>query len=340
MLHMLIDTCVWLDLAKDHRQQPILTCLEALVEQEQVALIVPQTVVDEFARNKDRIVREGSQSLSALFRRVKDAVDRFGAVETKAAVVSGLDDVNHRIATLGEVSLETANRIEALFALAEIIPASDAVKVRASERAILGRAPFHRQKNAINDAILIEQYADACDALISPERTAFVTHNTRDFSDPVGDSRHPHPDLVDLFGKGSVYATNLAEILGEFAPEALEEVRFELEWSMDSRRLPEIVEAIDRHFDLVWYNRHLGLRNDVECGVITVVPDAEYPKGQYPQELMSRSTWAAALAAAIQVEARWAGELGPWTDFKWGMINGRLSALRWVLGDDWDMLDT
>lgn len=28
------------------------------------------------------------------------------------------------------------------------------------------------------------------------------------------------------------------------------------------------------------------------------------------------------------------------TDFGWGMMNGNLSALRWVLGDDWDMLDT
>jgi hypothetical protein len=27
-------------------------------------------------------------------------------------------------------------------------------------------------------------------------------------------------------------------------------------------------------------------------------------------------------------------------DFGWGMFNGKLSALRWVLGDDWDMLDT
>lgn len=47
------------------------------------------------------------------------------------------------------------------------------------------------------------------------------------------------------------------------------------------------------------------------------------------------------MKAAAKVEKRFGLEnLGPWDDFEWGMLNGKLSALRWVLGDEWDMLYT
>jgi hypothetical protein len=34
-----------------------------------------------------------------------------------------------------------------------------------------------------------------------------------------------------------------------------------------------------------------------------------------------------------------ADTLGPLSEFQWGMICGKFSALRWVLGRDWDDID-
>src|SRR4051812_13362302 len=71
---LLIDTCVWLDLAKDHQQQAILGALEELTRQGEVSLILPRTVVDEFARNKTRIIEESSRRRASLpFSRVPHA---------------------------------------------------------------------------------------------------------------------------------------------------------------------------------------------------------------------------------------------------------------------------
>lgn len=50
------------------------------------------------------------------------------------------------------------------------------------------------------------------------------------------------------------------------------------------------------------------------------------------------------LAAMKRVETKYGGRAALRNyyknDFEWGMMNGKLSALRWVLGSDWDFLDT
>jgi hypothetical protein len=76
MFRMLIDTCVWLDLAKDPKQVPALGVVEEMVKLGIVSLIVPRLVLDEFRRNRGRIARESAKSLSAHFRLVKEAVGK------------------------------------------------------------------------------------------------------------------------------------------------------------------------------------------------------------------------------------------------------------------------
>src|SRR5208282_3414014 len=47
-------------------------------------------------------------------------------------------------------------RIEKMFAATTVIETSDAVKLRAAQRAVEKLAPFHRGKNSMGDAILVE----------------------------------------------------------------------------------------------------------------------------------------------------------------------------------------
>lgn len=105
------------------------------------------------------------------------------------------------------------------------------------------------------------------------------------------------------------------------------------------RKLKIIAEMAGELCEKVWYNRHLALREEIENGEHWLVEDQEARMSG--QDVTIKSIWEGALASARRVEKEYGVEnLGPYDDFEWGMINGKLSALRWVLGDDWDMLDT
>jgi hypothetical protein len=340
--NLLVDTCVWLDLAKDYQQQAILAALEELIRQGDITLLLPRIVVAEFSRNKARIVEESSRSLSSTLKRVKDAVEKFGDPRKRSAVLRELNEVDHRLPTLGEAAVETVGRIDKIFAATPIIETGDAVKLRAAQRAIDKRAPFHRQRNGIDDAILIEVYADAVGAKESPGRFAFVTHNVKDFSHLHANNKLPHPDIAALFSRvKSRYFITLGEALRRVQPEQFADLMIEQEWVQEPRRLSEIVNAIGELIDKVWYNRHQVRREKIESGEIKIVEKKTFPVKDHSCRPIQRDVWEGALKSAAKVERKYGLEdLGPSDDFDWGMLNGKLSALRWVLGDEWDMLDT
>ena len=150
----------------------------------------------------------------------------------------------------------------------------------------------------------------------------------------------PHLDLAGFFSPiKSLYFINLAEALRRVQPALVTDIMLEQSWTQEPRGLTEILEAEDLLFNQVWYNRHWGLRTGVQEGRIR--SSIGHPRPPGARETVQRDVWKGALKSARRVELRYGKKnLGPWDDFEWGMINGKLSALRWVLGDGWDMLDT
>lgn len=345
MFNVLIDTCVWLDMAQDTKQTPLLLVVENMARHKMLRLVVPSVVIDEFKRNRARVAQGSTRSLRSHVAQVKEAIRRIhGSPRRRKALLAQLDDLNHRAPILGGAAETTLTRIEKLFAAATVIEVSDTSKIKAAERAVRKRAPCHHDnKNSVADALVLETYFELVRGGTRGERFAFVSHNRSDFSVPEGNQNLPHPDIADGFSRiRSLYFINLAQCLRRIDPSMVTELVWEQNSDMEPRGLQDLLKAEDLLFHQVWFNRHMNRRWSIEHGKVKIVDQATWEKrGSNNNRYIIDSVWEGAQRAAMSTLRKYGkANLGPWDDFEWGMINGKLSAIRWMLGDEWDMLDT
>jgi hypothetical protein len=343
-VRLFLDTCVWLDLAGSEANEPLLGALETLCRQHVIDVVVPQIVREEFASNKDRIIKESGRSLSGTLKRAKVAMWKYGDPKRRRKAVEVLEDIDHRLNNAIDVTAGAVARIEKIFADSIWCGAPDAAILAASSRALQKKAPFHTGRNSFADAVIIELYGQM--VANGKGRCVFVTHNTKDFSISNGDQRIPHPDLSQYFTRiKSRYFIKLVDALRALRPHQFAEAMYEHEFSMEPRRASEISDAIEELTDRVWYDRHMVGRCKIQTGKTRIIPKKDFGPQHYRDSANSKlvvdEIWAGALKSARRVERKYGkGNLGPYTKFEWGMINGKLSALRWVFGEDWDELYT
>ncbi|WP_164661157.1 PIN domain-containing protein [Tropicibacter sp. Alg240-R139] len=338
---MLIDTSVWLDMAGSYRAAPLVRALHEMCDDAQLEIIVPDIVREEFARNKDRVATQSTKALQShvksLLYALKGHADQDIAKQAQD-VLQGLDFLN----ATQEISI--VDQVQELMDHGENINLETSIfhRAKAANRSLYGEAPCHRDKGSIADAILFEVYDEMRQEPVRAHIAfGFATTNHTDFSDPRGDNRTPHPELAHSFGVRSQYILDIAKFVEEADPGALELGDFELGYSPEFRTFTELTEAENLLLRKVWYNRLMNLRYRVEQGITKVVPEADYSRSPNRSDQILDSVWEGALAEGERTRQEVGIEnLGPWDDFEWGKLNGKLSALRWVLGDDWDMLDT
>lgn len=335
MFYIFLDTCVLLDISTKKNDLPLVSALEELVASEVVTLVIPDLIIIEYERNKEEVANRTAKRLSQEFKQVKAIVNEF-AGENKSETLEVLNDINTRLPLLTDACYNTIHRVEKLIEFSTKVSISERSKIAAVQRGLEKKAPFHISKNSVADAVIIEQFLEfTLSKTDETDSCFFITHNHNDFSSK--DHRKPHPDFDNIFNVENVfYFNNLCSAITHIDEGILAEIEFEYDYTEETRGLRDILDSMDELVDKVWYNRHQNRMWGIEHGKIEIIPEGTE---RYGGDVIHEHILKGAIESAEKVKTKYE-DVGPWDDFEWGMINGKLSALRWVLGDEWDMLDT
>jgi hypothetical protein len=94
-----------------------------------------------------------------------------------------------------------------------------------------------------------------------------------------------------------------------------------------TRSVQSILKAEQEFTDVIWYDRKLVLQQKLRAGTATITP--EIRKGMLQAMRRAERKYGKKKLRSYYKD-----------DFGWGMLSGKLSAIRWVLGERWDVLDT
>ena len=199
VLHLLIDTSTWLDLAKRRDGQRLIRPLQTFVETRQVELLVPQVIVDEFDRRRADAEKTVTTSLTERFKNIRQELVAYADMDYRGEQLKLFDQWAYQVSLSGALTTRNFDDIRLLLEAGRRLEPTAAEDKRVVARGLAKKAPLHRDKNSVADALLAEMYATSVASAGPSDTYAFITSNYQDFYVAHGDRRQPHDDLADMF---------------------------------------------------------------------------------------------------------------------------------------------
>ena len=190
MGYIVIDTCVWLELASKPNLRPLLDALQEFVAPPSHQLVVPASIMTEFRRNRDSCRDSWERSFKSHIQAFKLVYQAIPETQTDLVRVQGLaQEIIQKNRPVLEGSLVVVDKI--LSTAKPWHPGPEDYQ-DACTRCLEIRAPaIQKNRSSVGDCLIWR----AVLALLKQHCVWFCSANTSDFSNPKKKDEL-HPDLA------------------------------------------------------------------------------------------------------------------------------------------------
>jgi len=223
-----LDTNTWIYLANGTEPVRLLHFIKKQVDKGNITIVLPEIVIQEWDKNKDRTVKQGSIKH---FNEITEALDRIlkllgdkGERDALSFLFEGKDNKDYfkdfyeafkkKKQEVVEAINENIKLIDDLFkhTSTERIKIKDNVTLKAAQFALAGKAPF-KKKNSFADALIMLSFIDYVEMNFI-EGGLFISYNSEDFCEKKDGKKLLHSDLEPEFSRTkSLFYTIVGEAL-------------------------------------------------------------------------------------------------------------------------------
>ncbi|HEX5154775.1 MAG TPA: PIN domain-containing protein [Parafilimonas sp.] len=269
MKYVVIDTCSWINLISENEFNPHITLLVFWIEQNNLQLLMPESIIHEWNEGKDTKKNSIMDSWNAK-KRHSQQVAKKSYKDHTLDFPFDLSFVEQQIDTIDKLILNCSVQIKT----------SGRVKALAADKSIKPyKAPFHNKLDSMKDAYIYFSALEFCGEH-SISQLLFISENTKDFGKPIsqgkGSKNEIHPELltdfpsikVDYFGEIGWAITELKRELPLLPVQAITEEKTTSNnyYSIPENNLP-LIEYLHRLFEKIYDEL-----NFIPINIITKIP--------------------------------------------------------------------